>query len=421
MRAIVTAGGTSEPIDDVRVVTNLSTGRFGAALATALADRGVDVVLIASQALCQRPHELDPRVRVVPFGSTEELQTALWRETRQPPELLFMAAAVSDYAPVAVDGKIRSSDDSLSLTMGKTPKILPTLRERCGDTTRICGFKLLSRVSEQELLAVARAQIDQAHTDLCLANDMAELSRDRHPAWIVTRDSAERVVGDKAATAAALASFVLRDAPAHGEAVQRDDTVTIDIASPEAALIDPLSDTLDHHGRPVRTRDPAPWVARGWQVVSEGPLTVLRPPSQRVDLMPAASVGLYDPVRRLLLMGRRTAGAYPDHWAFPGGGIETEETPLQAALRELWEETGLQVATREPRLVVPLTVGTDRQAWYLTFHLLEVDVEAEGLQALDTTDELDARWFFFRDAFDLEPVAAGTDRVLRRLAEVLIP
>jgi len=421
MRAIVTAGGTSEPIDDVRVVTNLSTGRFGASLATALADRGVDVVLIASKALCQRPHELDPRVRVVPFGSTVELQAALWAETETAPDLLFMAAAVSDYAPDAFDGKIRSTQDTLSITMGKTPKILPTLRRRCGDATRICGFKLLSGVPSEELLEVARQQITKAQTDLCLANDMAELGGGRHPAWIVTANASQRVDGTKAETAAALATFALQDTALGGDVVQPDDTVTLHIATVDPALIDPLSDTLDHHGRPVRTHTPGPWIARGWEVMSEGPLTVLRPPSQRDHLLPAASVGLYDPVRDLLLMGRRTAGSYLDHWAFPGGGIDAGETPLQAALRELTEETGLVVASREPLMITALTVGTGPRAWYLTHLLLEVDVEAEGLTTPVLTDELDARWFSLRGALDLQPVATGTDRILRRLAEVLIP
>jgi len=420
MRAIVTAGGTSEPIDDVRVVTNLSTGRFGAALATALADRGVEVTLIASKALCQRPHELDPRVRVVPFGSTVELRDALLAETAAPPELLFMAAAVSDYAPPPVDGKIRSTMDELSIQMTRTPKILPTLRDRCPDT-RICGFKLLSGVSVEELIDTARGQITKARTDLCVANDLQELGGGQHPAWIVTAEHSERVVGTKADTAAALATFVLRDTAARGDVVQADDTVTLHIASPEASLLDPLSDTLDHHGRPVRTADPAPWVARGWQVVSEGPLTTLRPPSQRDDLLPAASVGLYDPVRQELLLGRRTAGAYLDHWAFPGGGVEAGETPLQAALRELEEETGLHVTARDPELITPLTVGTGPRAWFLTHFLVEVDIHAEGLAEPRDTTELEARWFPLHEALDLQPVATGTDRILRRLAEVLIP
>ena len=146
--AIVTAGGTREPIDDVRFVTNLSKGRFGAAIARALADRGVEVVLLASAELASHPEWIDPRVPVVPFGSTSELDAAIDAEiARGTPDLLFMAAAVSDYAPVRVEGKIRSDADELVIRMRRLPKILATLRDRCGRSTFLVGFKLLSGVS----------------------------------------------------------------------------------------------------------------------------------------------------------------------------------------------------------------------------------------------------------------------------------
>src|SRR5690606_41965096 len=74
MRAVVTAGGTYEPIDDVRVVTNLSTGGTGLAVARALLERGVDVTLLAGPQI--DPRDLPPGARVVRFRSTADLEAA---------------------------------------------------------------------------------------------------------------------------------------------------------------------------------------------------------------------------------------------------------------------------------------------------------------------------------------------------------
>lgn len=211
MQAIVTAGGTSEPIDDVRVLTNLSTGRFGAAIANALVARGVEVVLCAGRALASHPEWVDPAVRVVPFGSFADLDAVLGRELAVPPDLLFMAAAVSDYSPVRSEGKISSDQEDLTLVLRRNPKLLSTLRPRCGVGTFLVGFKLLSGVDPAELQRVAAAQVRREHLNLCVANDLQELGGREHPIWLVTPEGgALRRTGDKPEVARALVDFVLR-------------------------------------------------------------------------------------------------------------------------------------------------------------------------------------------------------------------
>ena len=211
MRALVTAGGTREPIDDVRVVTNLSRGRFGAAIANALVEAGVQVTLLASHDLASHPEWLALGVEVVPFGSFADLEGALRRHTEVAPDLLFMVAAVSDYAPIPAEGKLRSHDEELVIRMRRNPKLLSTLRARCGVGTFLVGFKLLSRVSTGELREVAHRQVRGDRLNLTVANDMARISADEHPVLLVTPEGGARAVrGTKAQVAGELVRFCLR-------------------------------------------------------------------------------------------------------------------------------------------------------------------------------------------------------------------
>lgn len=205
MRAVVTAGGTSEPLDDVRVLTNLSTGRFGIALANALAARGASVSLLLARAAATAA--VDPRVRVVPFGSVDELSAAMDGEVATSPGLWFMAAAVSDYRPRRVTGKVRSDLDTLTLELTRVPKLLATLRPRLPNAT-IVGFKLLSRVTSDELDGVAREQLQRNGLSACVANDWSLLGGGRHPVRLVTADRVVPLDGPRDHVAGAIVDAV---------------------------------------------------------------------------------------------------------------------------------------------------------------------------------------------------------------------
>ena len=210
-RAIVTAGGTREPIDAVRVVANVSTGRLGAALASALADRGVEVTLVASEELASHRSWLDPRVDVVPFCSFCDIVDRLERVIATgPPDLLLMAAAVADYSPVPVAGKIPSDSKEIVVRMRRNPKILDSLRARCGPGTVLVGFKLLSGASRTELVEAALEQIRRAALDLAVANDLSGVHGGDHQALVVAADgSTVAVSGSKAEAAAAIVEQAL--------------------------------------------------------------------------------------------------------------------------------------------------------------------------------------------------------------------
>lgn len=229
---VLTAGGTVEPIDDVRAVTNASTGRLGLALARSLAWRGHRVTLLAGPAALARASALPPSITQVPFKDHLSLWNALEEALRSQPDAVLMAAAVADYAPVTRQGKIRSTASSLSIEMQRTPKLLDRLRDLAPQALLV-GFKLLSGVPADELVEVAQAQNRRARLDATVANDLRNLHGDQHPVLWVDQEGATPLVGQRDQVAEALARRIvgpderppddhpgqlMNDLPAHGRA-----------------------------------------------------------------------------------------------------------------------------------------------------------------------------------------------------------
>ncbi|MBP9738948.1 hypothetical protein KBD20_04630 [Candidatus Saccharibacteria bacterium] len=181
---IVTAGGTREPIDDVRYVGNFSGGRFGLAIAEAFADQvgqlghiidgpEPNITLIAPKETIER-FGLPSGVRHESFTNAESLQKALLGR-RETPDIIVQAAAVADFSPQKLDGKVSSNVESMTVNMLRVPKILPELRKKYGEIPYIIGFKLLSNVAERDLIEVGRKQLIDNRLDLTVANSLQEI------------------------------------------------------------------------------------------------------------------------------------------------------------------------------------------------------------------------------------------------------
>ena len=217
MRIVVTAGGTEVPIDGVRVLTNRSKGTFLYEIACAFIAQGEDVTVIGSEALRERIGDgLPPQMRFVPFRTYDDLCRELDSAIdSDPPDMIIMGAAVSDYGPrEATSGKIPSSVRTLTIRLHRLPKILDGLRERCGaKKTFIVGFKLTAGASEDDMVAAARAQMKRARLNLVVANDTTRMGNGQHPVVLVTPEGgAIPIFGLRRDVAAELASFVLRRA-----------------------------------------------------------------------------------------------------------------------------------------------------------------------------------------------------------------
>ena len=157
---VVSAGGTREPVDPVRVITNRSSGKMGYALAEAARDRGARVVLVST---VQGLDDL-PAVEMVPVETAEQMKQAVLEATSQA-DALIMAAAVADYRPASVaPSKVKKSANQWSIELEKTDDILA---EATSPLVRV-GFAAESN----DLLQNARAKVAEKDLDLIVANDV---------------------------------------------------------------------------------------------------------------------------------------------------------------------------------------------------------------------------------------------------------
>lgn len=202
---LITAGGTRESVDDVRYLGNFSGGRFGHALAGAYANLGHSVLLLAPNIVVER-FGLPNGVEHQDFTSADSLRTRILAVPAA--RLILHAAAVADYTPKRVEGKISSDGDEIVMHLHRVPKILPDLREHFGESSEIVGFKLLSGVTEPELIDTAVKQIATSRTDKCIANDLQELKQSRRLHVVAPNGDYETLEGETQAIAYDVASII---------------------------------------------------------------------------------------------------------------------------------------------------------------------------------------------------------------------
>ena len=171
-KVVVTAGGTQEPIDPVRVISNRSSGKQGYAIAQAAVDAGAKVTLISG------PVDLLPPVgvKVVRVTTAAEMAKAVLSETEQS-DGLIMAAAVADYRAVQpADQKIKKDQKGWeNLELEKTEDILLLVSDWKKEQGRGPDIVVGFAAETNDLLENARAKLVKKGLDLIAANDVSRL------------------------------------------------------------------------------------------------------------------------------------------------------------------------------------------------------------------------------------------------------
>jgi len=192
LRILVTAGGTEEPVDGVRRLTNISTGATGGVLSRFFAEAGAEVLLLHAE---RAPLDEIP-VRQETFLSFADLSAVLRGLLEERPwDAVVHLAAVSDYSIAAIEvdgrpvapgatGKIGTGREVV-LRLTANPKLVDSLRTwSCNPSVQIVAFKLTDDPDPSSRAAQVQALIDRGTADLVVHNDLREIDEDRHPAVI---------------------------------------------------------------------------------------------------------------------------------------------------------------------------------------------------------------------------------------------
>lgn len=191
VRLLITSGGSREPIDDVRFVGNLSSGRTGALLAAEAVRRYHEVVLLMGPDAMQPPEWAFETglLSTKKYVSAAELQKNCVDELQKATfDVVVHAAAVADFAPSRVDGKLSSRDGELMVRLVPTPKVAAAISPLLGQAALVL-FKLEALTDEGELLRRARATLVSHSGSLVVANYANGMGTAEHSAIIVDRDN----------------------------------------------------------------------------------------------------------------------------------------------------------------------------------------------------------------------------------------
>jgi phosphopantothenoylcysteine decarboxylase / phosphopantothenate---cysteine ligase len=188
---LVTAGSTLEHIDPVRVITNLSSGKMGNAIAEEAVTAGANVTLVYGHVMRE-----SPRIRnVIRVDTRREMETAVLSElSSKRYDIIVFCAAVTDFAPQHTSSKkIETKKGKILLPLLPTAKIINQVKHISrNDNLFLVAFKAEHQVSDSYLINKAFQKLQECDADLVIANDLGragcETGSDRNEVFIIDKE-----------------------------------------------------------------------------------------------------------------------------------------------------------------------------------------------------------------------------------------
>jgi len=200
MKVIVTSGGTREYIDDVRVMTNVSSGRLGSEIANAFLRRGDKVTYVATRSTIMPASYFTGEYNYLEVKDTMSVFDSM-KLLVPDTDVVIQAMAISDFTfdrsnPI----KLSSSDpkafiEYMGKTIKKTPKVISYLRD-WNEKAVLVGFKFTVGESKGSLQKIASKLMIDNQLDMVFANDKVHMQKKGdHCGTLIMRDWEEPVIG----------------------------------------------------------------------------------------------------------------------------------------------------------------------------------------------------------------------------------
>jgi phosphopantothenoylcysteine decarboxylase/phosphopantothenate--cysteine ligase len=187
-KVLVTAGSTIEYIDPIRIMTNLSSGKMGIAIAQEAKRMGATVTLVYGHGIANPPN-----VKIVRVSTGQQMHNAVLSElSSNRYDIAIMSAAVADFAPSKKsDKKIDTRQGTVELSLIPTGKIIDEVKIKSKETFLV-AFKADYCVSDSDLVENAYRKLEEANADIVVANDIgrigSEPGSDKNEVFIVNKN-----------------------------------------------------------------------------------------------------------------------------------------------------------------------------------------------------------------------------------------
>lgn len=176
IRVLITGGGTSEPIDDVRSITNKSTGKTAASLTDFFIDNGFKVTGLFATNAVKPILKCDLKT----FVTSKDLEALMQTELKLNYDFVIHAAAVSDFSVKSTAaGKISSDVEQITIELVKNKKIINSIKQ-ANSKIKLIGFKLTSTSSESEVDTKVKKLFTAANCDYVIHNDWNQIKANNH-------------------------------------------------------------------------------------------------------------------------------------------------------------------------------------------------------------------------------------------------
>lgn len=184
MRVLITLGPTQEPIDEVRYITNASSGKMGLALAKESIRLGNETTIVAGPVELSLPKEAE----VIRVKTAEEMIKESLKELKKGYDIFISAAAIADYTPEFHKGKIKSGSGYINLKLKENPKLTALARKKFPNLF-IVAFKAEYGLTKKKLLDSASSKMNKEKLDLVVANDIKKtgFGKDKTEVYILNK------------------------------------------------------------------------------------------------------------------------------------------------------------------------------------------------------------------------------------------